>query len=109
MSDNGELKPEAEKTPEQLASERLARYQANPETFTENTDIVACVMRSPKGPMIMIKGSQVELECAWAQLNLKIMNALRGIELKQAAMMEASKIQKPGAMPSFARRIMGRK
>jgi hypothetical protein len=106
--DNGNHKPEAEKTAEQIASERFARYQKNPESFTEHTDIIACFVRSPRGPMIMIKGSQVELECAWAQLNLKIMNALRGIEIKQAEMAKASTIQKPGSMPNFARRIMGK-
>lgn len=47
--DNGQDKPIDERTPEVLATERLLRYQANPESFTENTDLVLGVKKTANG------------------------------------------------------------
>jgi len=45
--DNGKI--EEAKTSEQLATERLARYQANPQFFTENRDLILAVKRQDEG------------------------------------------------------------
>jgi len=49
MSDNGQ--PETPKTPEQLAQERLERYQKEPLMFIELTETVCCVAKNEQSPL----------------------------------------------------------
>jgi len=75
MSDNGKIK-----TSEELAAERLKRYQDNPDSFTENVEIVVAVKRAPDGLMYKISGTAKELELCGINLLRKIMHALDNLE-----------------------------
>lgn len=98
MEDN---KNDGKKTEAQLAEERLSRYKADPYKFVEMSDIIACVIRSEEhGPMLFIRGSKPELQCAWAELNQKIMT-----EISRMEMASASKIHKPGGFLRNLRRM----
>ena len=106
MSDNGkDLNQEKppEKTSEQLASERLSRYLADPDKFVEMSEMVVCVKRTSIGPAMFIHGDKTELQIAWAEINEAIMGILRQMKLKAA--MERQKIvpAKHGIL-NFARR-----
>ena len=85
MSDNGkDIEKEIVKTPEQLAQERLERYQKDPDSFTENFDLVVATKRSPLGLLTLInQASRVELELSWARLNHGIHNAITSIEMAE--------------------------
>lgn len=109
--DNGGGSPEkdvaTEKTEIQLVSERFERYQKDPDSFTENKDLVVAIRRSPKGLMTLINNAtRVELELSWARLNHGIHNTITSIEMQDYMRKEAEKkiaIPKGGIM-DFARR-----
>jgi hypothetical protein len=109
---NGGLKPEQgcdtiQKTEAQLATERLARYTAEPESFTENTDLIVAIKRSPKGMQTLINNAtRVELELSWARLNHGIMNAITSIEMQEYMKKQSEqKVLTPKhGMMDFARR-----
>lgn len=79
MGDNGKLEPEPVKTPEQLASERLKRYQENPDSFVEITDIIACVIRNPGvglgvATYIDPRCKRQEFDTAYSELQVSLMD-----------------------------------
>ena len=105
---NGKDKPIEQpesKTEEVLAQERLKRYQDNPQSFTEEHEIVVCVKRNPKGLMYMIDGKlPQELNIAWAELNRKIINILNSIEIYRAQEEKSKIIPAKHGILDFGRR-----
>lgn len=90
-----ENKDNGQKTEETLAAERLERYKTQPEAFIETKpEVIVCVIRSPKGPMMYIGGTEQELQVSYAKLNQKIMNTLNSIEIAKAQ--KRVNIAKPG-------------
>lgn len=76
---------------------RHERYKKDPSKFVELSEIVACVKRSPIGPMIFIGAQEkIELQLAWAELNQKCMDVLHAMDLENAMKKQAN-IHKPGA------------
>ena len=99
-NDNGKPEPQAEKTPEQLASERLARYQANPESFVENSELVIGVKKTPQGLAYILGANSVSgLKNLRWDIDTHIDNAI------YAAMVDAKSkvIPAKGSMFNFAR------
>ena len=97
-------KDNGQKSELQLAAERLERYKAQPEAFIETKpEVVVCVIRSPKGPMLYLGGTEPELQIAYAKLNQKIMNVLNSIEIAKAQ--KAVRVANPG----FLNKLRGRK
>jgi len=94
MGDNGEPK-----TPEQ---ERLERYQKDPESFTENSELVVGVRRGEKGLSYLLQGNEQELNLCFSELTRKIMNVLNLIEATKQQ--NANKIIKPHSVLDFVRR-----
>lgn len=97
--DNGEVKQE--KTEEQLASERMTRYQADPYSFIEVNDIIACVINTPKGPALRLKGTVFQLKVALAELMIAIPEYIK--EMVEANKPKIVTPQKHGIL-NFARR-----
>lgn len=95
--DNGQ------KTEVQLTQERLERYQKDPHSFVELSEIIVCVIRSDDaGPMAYIKGNKVELQIAYAELNQRIMQTISKMEM-EAAMKNKGLLHKPGGFLSGLR------
>jgi len=100
-----------EKSPEQLAAERLKRYQENPKDFVEISELVCAAMKHPKsslGISVMVGNvPRSALDIAQTELNHMI-NKIRLRMDITAEMKNAPKIQQPGAMHRFANKIIGR-
>ena len=97
---DGKLQPKIEKTEEQLASERFARYQKDPNSFTEVSELVIGVKRSPKGLMYVIQGGELELNLCLSELTRRILNVLNLIEYSKQ---DKKIIPAKGSMFNFAR------
>jgi hypothetical protein len=78
MGDNGELQP---KTNEELIKERLERYQKGPELFIEQSEVIVCVKRTPKGNMIMVNGTAIELKIAYTDITRALLKTIDEIEI----------------------------
>lgn len=88
MGDNGELKKEEPKTPELIASERLARYQANPESFVELSEIIACVVRNPGlglgvATYIDTHTKREEFDIAYSELQVSLIDMALQFRMRQ--------------------------
>jgi len=101
--ENGDNGKKEIRTPEQIASDRLKRYQENPDKFTEDSQVVVCVRRSARGQEYLIQGSEQELNLAWCELNRRIMNVLNMIEIQKQEQQNKI-IPAKGSMFDFARR-----
>lgn len=78
-NDNGEKKV---KTPEELKAERKARYEVDPGSFVETTDLILGVNRMTGGAGIFIgQATSLELMLARAQIDRAVDKALSSIEL----------------------------
>jgi len=93
--DNGELKKEEAKTPEVLATERLARYQKDPQSFVEVSEIIACAIKTPGiglGVAVLVNNcKRSEIDIAKTELEMAMIERL--MELKQAADMQQAGIK----------------
>jgi hypothetical protein len=73
---NGKLESKPEITPEQLASERFTRYQEDPESFIEISELICAVIRNPKsqlGVSVMVGNARrSEISIAQSELNYRI-------------------------------------
>lgn len=99
--DNGKLE---EKTQEQLKQERIDRFTKDPDSFTENTDLIVAMRRSPSGMMTLINNAtRIELELSWARLSHGIHNAITSIEMQEYIKKNTIVTPPKGAIPSFAR------
>jgi len=102
MGDNGHIEPV--KTTEQLAKERLERYQKDPQSFIEIGEIVACAIKTPGlglGVATFIGNcKRSELDIAYSELNMSMTERL--MELRMAA--QTKIIPAKGSMFDFARR-----
>ena len=107
MGDNGDIKgidkSKPEKTQEQLAQERLERYQKDPTSFTEITDIVASVIKKNGELCYLLGNNPIDLERAWAMLNRYIPGKLNYIERKVAEI-QKTKLHIPHGIMNFVRR-----
>jgi len=90
------------KTEEQLSAERLERYKRDPDKFIELEKIIACLIRSERGPMLYIKGSKPELQVAFAEFHMKIPDTIRRIEMELAK--KKLKLYKPTSFLDGLRR-----
>jgi hypothetical protein len=109
QKDKSEETP-AEKTPEQLAQERLERYQKEPNSFVEVSELVLASIRNPNSPLgisICIgKAKRSELDISTMEINHAVSKMMMRLdvegEMKRAA---AAELIKPasGAMLKFAR------
>lgn len=91
MNDNGDKTKEAIRT-----EERLKRYQVNPDSFIELSEIIVCLLRTPdKGPMLYISGTIFELKQSYTDITLKLQDHIRRTEY-ELAQKNKSVIQKPG-------------
>jgi len=98
MDDNH--KPEAEKTAEQLASERFARYQANPESFTENSDLVIGVKKLSGGLAYILGANTIPgLKVLKWDIDMQIDNAI----YNSMAEAKSKIVPAKGSMFNFAR------
>jgi hypothetical protein len=111
MEDNlsGDNGKEGLDTPEYLAAQRLTRYQKDPQSFVEVSEIIACAIKTPGlglGVAVHIGNcKRSELDIAKSELELNLIERL--MELKSAAEMQQNgvKIIPPkGSMFNFARR-----
>ena len=94
-----------------LLTERLERYTKDPNTFIEVSEIIACIIRSPFGPMMLIQGTKMELQIGWAELNRRMIDELRRMDLEQA-MKNKSMLHKHGdhqIAGGFFNKLRGRK
>jgi hypothetical protein len=69
QKDKSEETP-AEKTPEQLAQERLERYQKNPDSFVEISELVVATIKTPKGMSIYISNHCLKSDIALSMMEL---------------------------------------
>lgn len=73
MGDDGKLEKPEQKTDEQLEKERLERYQKNPYSFVEISDIILCVIRNPESGIGMAtflgNCKRTELDIGISELN----------------------------------------
>lgn len=94
VCDNGEPKKE-EKTDEQLKEERLVRYNSNPDSFIEISELVCAAMRNPKsqiGVSIMVGNvKRSELNQAQAELNHRIDLCRRSMDIESDMKQQAAK------------------
>ena len=93
--DDGKLTPEPTKTEEQLASERFSRYQKDPITFIELSDLICGVVRNPKsqlGVSVFIGiAKRSEIDIAEIELVHRISLTRRQMDI-EAEMLHQSKI-----------------
>ena len=121
MGDNGKINSEEnkqpEKTEEQLMAERLERYQKDPKSFIEISEIILCCIRNPKsqlGVSVFVgRCKRSELDIANVELN-HITNKQRmqmdiAGEMKQQIANGLIKTPRQHGMMNFARKIAGRK
>ena len=97
MGDDGQ------KTETQLAQERLLRYTSDPDSFIELSEIIVCMIRTEKGPMLYIKGNKPELQIAWAEMNQRIMQMISKMDM-EAALKAQPVIHKAGGFLEGLRR-----
>lgn len=80
-----EEKNNGQKTEAQLSEERLERYKKEPDSFIEvKPEIIVCVIRTPKGPMIYIGGNKPELQVAFTELHMRIPGAIQKLDIESA-------------------------
>jgi hypothetical protein len=97
--DNGKLEPE--KTPEQLAQERLERYTKDPTSFTEHSELAFAVKRTSKGMAFLMGAMSLnELKVMKYDIDMQIDNAIYSIIAEQKSKVIPAK----GSMLHFARR-----
>ena len=93
--DNGELKKEEVKTPEVIAAERLARYQADPQKFVEISEIIACAIKTPGiglGVAVFVGNcKRSEIDIAKTELEMAMIERL--MELKQVSQMQQAGVK----------------
>ena len=100
QGDDGKL-PDAE-----LESKRTERFQKDPYSFIEISELICGVMRSPEaslGISIFIgNAKRSELDISLSELTLRIQDVLRRMALE--AEMKKGSIQKPHSIFDFARK-----
>ncbi len=98
---NGKDHPAPQKTEEQLASERFGRYQKDPASFIELSEIVCAAIRdshSAVGISVLIDhNDRVGMDIAQSELNYRMDYVRRQIDLA-AAKARQPKIQPAGIM-----------
>jgi hypothetical protein len=96
-----------ERTPEQFAAERLARYQAKPDSFIEIDELVLGVIKNPRSAMgisaFVGKCKRMELDVAAMELNHIIHKVMLNMDIeaqmkKQAADQLIKKVPAGGIM-----------
>ena len=94
------------KTPEQLKEERLKRYQENPDSFVEYSEVIIAVLRKDKGMQpIFGKTNLYEITQAVSELQFRLFKMRLDMELQLAELKEQNKIVKPKhGILDFARR-----
>jgi hypothetical protein len=102
MGDNG-----AVKNPEELAKERLLRYQADPQSFVEVSEIIACAVKTPGiglGVAIYIGNcKRSELDITWAELNTSMLEKLVQFRAEGAADNKPKILPGPHGVMDFIR------
>ena len=119
MGDNGKLNQEKpqEKTEEQLKQERLERYQKDPNTFIELSELIMACVRNPKSHlgMSVFVGHCKRSELDIAQVELNHISNKQRIQMDIASEMKHQiangmiKTPNQHGMMNFARKITGRK
>jgi hypothetical protein len=104
MGDNGKIEPG--KTAEQLATERLTRYQANPESFIELNEVIACVIRNPGiglgvATYINPNCKRLEFDIAYSELQVSMIDM--ALQFRVRAELPNKVVPAKGNFLNFAR------
>jgi hypothetical protein len=99
MADQENAQPE--KTPEQTAQERLERYQKDPLSFVEMSDVILAAVRNPKSQIgISVAIGQCkrsELDVSWAEMQHIITKFMIRMDVEADMKRQAAEqIIKPG-------------
>lgn len=87
--DNGDPK-ETKHTPEYEAELRLQRYKEKPESFIEQSEVIVCVKRTPKGPAYMIQPcTYIELLIAQDKVNDMVSQGKKALAMAEAPLIKA--------------------
>lgn len=118
MSDNGKIEGQdkpVEKTEAQLKEERLARYNTDPDSFIEISELICAAIRNPKsqlGISVLVGNcKRSELNNAQVELEHRMSLVRRSMDIESEMKKEAVKnLIVPGAhnMINGARKIFGR-
>lgn len=103
---NGKIQPKPVKTEEQLKQERIDRFNKDPETFVEISELICGVVRNTNAPLGMSifvgDARRSEIDIAQVELNHRINLIRRGMDAP-------SKIQPAkGSMLNFVRKTLWR-
>lgn len=90
------MSEEVQKTPEELKAEKVAKFNANPETFVCLDDVILGAIRTPSGIMVCVgKTNRSSLEIALTRVQLRAFQTFIGMDIEASEAM-ASKIVTPG-------------
>jgi molybdopterin synthase catalytic subunit len=107
MGDNGKLEKEEPKSEAQLEKERLERYQKNPYSFVEMSDIVLCAIRNEAGGVAIYIGNvrRTEIGIALTELNHSVFKKLISMDVQQQIQNKDIILPSKGGLLNFARKL----